>query len=45
MDEIVVSHKTVMRIVSKMPSLDSDNFEDAVSKLLDFYELKNDNMN
>lgn len=38
MEEIIVSHSTVMRMVSKMPSFDSDSFEDVVSKLLDFYD-------
>lgn len=42
MDEIIVSHKTVMRMVSKMPDLDCDNYEDVVSKLLDFYDSKCD---
>ncbi|MDA0524265.1 hypothetical protein [Methanococcoides alaskense] len=38
MEEIIVSHNTVMRMVSKMPLFDSDSFDEVVSKLLDFYD-------
>ena len=43
-EEILVSHNTVMRMVSKMPSLNSDNFEDVVSKLLDYYDGEKHNL-